>query len=241
MKTWRCLIGAFLFMLASLAAAQSSPSPDPSDPWENYNRAMFQFNEDLDRVLLKPVAQAYKAIIPDPARQCVGNVLSNVGDVWSAFNSLLQGKPGECVNQLMRFAINTTLGFGGCLDIAREMDGLEKRNEDFGQTLGVWGFRSGSYLILPIFGPSSVRDGFGFGIDRIADPIDHIRHVPTRNMTIGVRIISVRADLMSATSVFEKAALDRYTFTRDAYLQRRLNAVYDGYPPEVPAQVPVTE
>jgi phospholipid-binding lipoprotein MlaA len=221
--------------------AQSSATTDSRDPWENYNRTMFEFNEGLDRVFLKPLAQAYKAIIPDPARQCVGNVLSNAGDVWSAFNSLLQGKPGECVNQLLRFTINTTLGLAGCLDIAREMQGLEKRNEDFGQTLGVWGFESGSYLVLPVFGPSSVRDSFGFFADRVADPLDHIHHIPTRNTTIGVRIISLRADLLNATSVFEKAALDRYTFTRDAYLQRRLNAVYDGNPPEAPVQIPIYE
>jgi len=242
MKIGRYLLATVLFMFAGMALAQSSTAPgDPRDPWENYNRAMFQFNEGLDRALLKPLAYAYKAVVPEPARQCVGNIFGNIGDLWSAVNSLLQGKPGECVNQLMRVAVNTTLGFGGCLDIARGMEGLEKRNEDFGQTLGVWGLETGPYFVLPIFGPSSVRDGFGFVADRIADPLDHIHHVPTRNTSLGVRLISVRADLLNATNVFENAALDRYTFTRDAYLQRRLNAVYDGNPPEPPAQVPVTE
>jgi phospholipid-binding lipoprotein MlaA len=235
------LVGALFFMFVGMVWAQPSSSGDPRDPWENYNRAMFQLNEGVDRVLLKPTAQAYTAVVPEPVRQCVGNIFGNIGDVWSAFNSLLQGKPGECVNQLMRVAVNTALGFGGCLDIAREMEGLEKRKEDFGQTLGVWGLGSGPYLVLPFFGPSSVRDGFGFVADFVTDPVDHISHVPTRNTTMGVRLISVRADFLNATGIFANAALDRYTFTRDAYLQRRLSAVYDGNPPEPPAPVPATE
>lgn len=241
MKVGRLFLGTFLFLLASMTLAQSTAPSDPRDPWENYNRAMFQFNDGLDRALLKPAAQIYQTVMPTPARQCISNVFGNIGDVWSAFNSLLQGKPGECVHQLMRVAVNTTLGLGGCLDIAREMRGLEKLNEDFGQTLGVWGFEPGPYLVLPVFGPSSVRDSIGFVTDRVADPVDHVRHIPTRNTTIGLRIISVRADLLNATSVFEKAALDRYTFTRDAYLQRRLSAVYDGEPPEETPAPPVTE
>lgn len=242
MKVVHCLMATVLFMFASMAVAQSSVPPgDPRDPWERYNRAVFEFNDAIDRTVLKPTAQAYTAVVPEPVRQCVGNIFGNIGDIWSAVNSLLQGKPGECVNQLMRVAVNTTLGFGGCLDIAREMEGLEKRNEDFGQTLGVWGLEPGPYFVLPFFGPSSVRDGAGFIAGRIADPVDRIDHIPTRNTSMGLRIISVRADLLNASTVLENAALDRYVFIRDAYLQRRLNAVYDGNPPEPATAVPANE
>ncbi len=239
----RLLLTVCLLSMSASVWAQNTvrTTTDPRDPWEGFNRAMFQLNEGVDKALLKPTAQAYKAVVPEPARQCVSNIFGNIGDIWSAFNSLLQGKPGECMNQLMRVAINTTLGLGGCLDIAREVEGLEKRDEDFGQTLGVWGFEPGPYLVLPFFGPSSARDGFGLVLDKSADPVGHINHVRTRNTALGSRVISTRADLLDASTALERAALDRYIFIRDAYFQRRLNAVYDGEPPEPVQPGPATE
>lgn len=229
----RRLIFLVLLLVSFSSWAQSSVSGiNPNDPWEPFNRSMFDFNDNLDRALIKPAAQAYRALVPEPVRNCVGNIFGNIGDLWSSANSLLQGKPMECARSLMRVGVNTVFGLGGCFDVAREMNGLERHDEDFGQTLGVWGLKPGAYLVLPLFGPSSVRDGLGLVLDKTASPTSEINDETTRNSMLGLQLLSVRADLLDATKALDEASFDRYVFIRDAYLQRRLNAVYDGDPPD---------
>lgn len=225
------------------AATASSPgegnanSGNDKDPFESFNRPMFEFNDALDRALFKPVAQGYKAVLPEPARNCVSNAFSNVGDIWIAFNNLLQGKPVDAISDVCRVVVNSTVGLLGCFDVASEI-GLVKHNEDLGQTFGRWGIGSGPYLVLPIFGPSTVRDSFGLAGDVYANPIAHIEHVPTRNTLLAVSFVDKRASLLSASDLLEKVALDRYTFVRDGYLQRRRSLIHDGNPPEQSRQTP---
>lgn len=243
---WMMLLSAVLTLALWSPAAQSqaiadsqdtptsnnsNSSGNEKDPFEKFNRAMFEFNDTLDRGIFKPVAEGYKAVLPEPARNCIGNVFSNVGDVWIAANNLLQGKPVEAVSDLCRVVINSTVGLLGCFDVASDI-GLVKHNEDLGQTLGRWGIGSGPYLVLPIFGPSTVRDTFGLIGDVKANPVANLGHVRTRNSLLALRFVDARASLLSASDILEKVALDRYTFVRDAYLQRRRNLIYDGDPPE---------
>lgn len=226
----------FLFLCAVLLLTPPSGaqqlSTDPRDPWETFNRSMFEFNDKLDQFLVKPVAQAYQAVTPEPVRNCVTNIFGNIGDVWSAANSLLQGKPGECTRQLVRVGINTVFGIGGCFDVASQAEELEKQREDFGQTLGVWGMPSGPYLVLPVFGPRSVRDSLGLALDQYTDPVWRIHDMAWRNSSVSLRFVSNRAELLQAGKTLEQSGLDPYIFVRDVYLQRRLNAVYDGNPPD---------
>ena len=226
MKAWtqfRHLLAALLF---AAIAGGCATSGNPADPLEGLNRAVFSFNEGADKAVLKPVATAYKTVVPEPARQCVGNVFANVNDIFVSINSLLQGKVGDAVSDACRVLVNTTVGIAGCFDVGSKM-GLEKHNRDFGQTFGKWGFSSGPYVVLPLLGPSSARDAVGTGITSYLDPVWNIRHVPTRNVLVAVRAVSVRADLLSAGNVLEEAALDKYSFVRDAYLQRRQGMVED--------------
>ncbi|MFZ5541798.1 MAG: MlaA family lipoprotein [Pseudomonadota bacterium] len=220
---------------ALLASACATVPPDagrdPVDPLERMNRHVFDFNDRVDRAVLKPVAHGYVAVVPEPVRGCVTNFFANLGDVSNAANNLLQGKPVEAVSDICRIAINTTVGVLGCFDVASKM-GLEKHNEDFGQTLGRWGLGSGAYLVLPLLGPSSVRDAVGRVPDAYVDPVsaagDNVR---ARNTLFALETIDLRARLLDAGRLLEAAALDKYRFTRDAYLQRRRNLVYDGNPP----------
>ena len=200
------------------------------DPLEPFNRAVFGFNEFVDRNALEPAARAYDTVVPELFRFMIGNFFSNVGDVWTAANQLLQGKPREAVSDASRVLINSTLGFLGVADVATEM-GLEKHREDFGQTLGRWGVGAGPYLVLPLFGPSSVRDGIGLTADMFADPLREIDSEGRRNNLRAVRILDTRATLLRAGDVVEGAALDKYSFMRDGYLQRRHSQVWDGEPP----------
>jgi phospholipid-binding lipoprotein MlaA len=213
--------------------AQESGRATPEiDPFESVNRKVFAFNDAVDRNLLAPAARGYRAVLPEPVRKCVYNIFANVGDIWSGVNSLLQAKPMDCAQTTMRVATNTVFGIAGCFDVASQIEGLERKNEDFGQTLAVWGASSGPYLVLPIFGPSTVRDTFGLGADMWASPLGRVGH---RSDQIGIqatRIISLRASLLDASKVLDDAAPDRYLFYRDAYLQRREYLIYDGNPPE---------
>ncbi|HEY4371074.1 MAG TPA: VacJ family lipoprotein [Burkholderiales bacterium] len=227
MKVWadfRHLVTALLF--AALAGGCATSSHNPADPLESMNRATFGFNEGFDKVIFKPGAQVYKTVLPQPVRQCVGNVFANVGDVLVSVNSLLQGKAGDAVSDACRVLVNTTIGLGGCFDVASKM-GLEKHNRDFGQTMGKWGVAPGPYLVLPILGPSDFRDGLGYVMTTSLDPVWHIPYVPLRNEMVVLRAVSIRADLLSASDVLEQAALDKYSFVRDAYLQRRQNMIED--------------
>ena len=232
------LAAAALALVACLGGCATVTPTNPRDPLEPMNRAVFEFNDGVDKVVIKPVAQAYRAVLPQPVRTGVLNFFSNLQDPWIGVNNLIQGKPEEAFSDLFRFVTNTTFGLGGVLDVASDM-GMDKHNEDFGQTLGVWGFPSGDYLVLPLLGPSSVRDGLGLIVDGYGygpwwatRAIDPPHRVAWRNSLTGLDIVALRARLLDTEGIFEAAALDRYSFLRDAYLQRRRNLVYDGNPPD---------
>ena len=205
-------------------------SGNAKDPIEGFNRAVYAFNEGLDTAIVRPVAVGYDTVMPSPVRTGVSNFFGNVADVFIAVNNLLQGKVPEAASDAGRFLVNTTVGILGLFDVATEI-GLEKHNEDFGQTFGRWGVGPGAYMVIPFFGPRDVRDTVGLVLDVKADPIANIGHVPTRNTLLVVRIVSDRANLLPADKVIEEAALDKYTYVRDAYLQRRRSLLYDGNAP----------
>ena len=204
-----------------------------ADPWEPFNRKVFAFNEALDDAVLQPAARGYEAAVPELLRSVVGNMFSNIGDLWVAANQLMQGKPKDALADLARFAINTVCSLGGMADVATSM-GLEKHREDFGQTLGRWGVASGPYLVLPLFGPSSMRDAPGLAVDLISDPMHFVGSDGQRNNAHVLRLVDARAGLLRSGRVLEGAALDKYSFLRDSYLQRRRSQVFDGDPPPVP-------
>ncbi len=214
-------------LCAVLALSGCATSSNPKDPLENYNRAMFSFNDKLDQAVLKPAATVYQDVLPSFVQTGIGNFFGNIGDVWTAVNSLLQGKLENGITDIMRVAINSTMGFLGVLDIGSEA-GLPKHREDFGQTLGVWGLKSGPYVVLPVFGSSTVRDTTAFPVDLSADLWSYKDPVNVRNIGTGMRLVDQRAALLGASSLVEDAALDKYTFTRDAYMQRRESLVRDG-------------
>ncbi|MDQ0141486.1 MlaA family lipoprotein [Cupriavidus necator] len=223
---------------AVLAGCATGPTANPKDPLEPFNREVSKINEDFDKGILRPVAQVYADYMPTPVQRAVENFFSNVSDVYSAVNNLLQGKPTRAAEDTMRVAMNTVLGLGGLIDIATPA-GLPKYKEDFGQTLGVWGVPAGPYLVLPLFGPSTFRDTAGMLVDRQADPSAYFYPVSLRNSLVGVRIVAGRAQLLGASNLLEQAALDKYSFLRDSYLQRRQYLIYDGNPPgaeEEPAE-----
>lgn len=190
------------------------------DPWENWNRKVFAFNEKLDATVLKPVATAYSEIVPSPIRTGIDNFFGNIGDAWSAVNLMLQGRFKAGVEQGMRFAVNSTLGLAGVLDIATEA-GLEKNSQDFGKTLGKWGMGTGAYVVWPLFGPSSVRDSLALPIDWQASPARVFDDGSKKVVITTLNIVNTRANFLRAGEMLEGIALDKYTFYRDAYLQRR--------------------
>lgn len=206
--------------------------PNPRDPYEGYNRAMFNFNDTVDTYALKPVATGYKNVTPGFVQTGVSNFFGNLGDAWTSVNQFLQGKGQDGMSDFSRFALNSTLGILGLFDIASEA-GLPKHNEDFGQTLGVWGVNSGPYLVLPLLGPSTVRDTAGLPLDIYGNIWSYKDPTNVRNMGTALRIVDTRASLLDASSLLEDAALDRYEFLRDGYLQRRENQIHpdgDGAP-----------
>ncbi len=215
----------------SCVGCATAPGGNPRDPFETYNRGMFQFNDGVDRALFKPAATIYREVTPAPVRTGVGNFLGNLEDVWSFVNSMLQGKINAAAQTFMRVNVNTFLGLGGLLDIATEAR-LERQREDFGQTLGYWGVPSGPYLVLPFLGSSTVRDTVAMPVDMAADIVGNLEHVPTRNSIKLVDLLDTRAGLLRAGEALDEVALDKYSFTRDAFLQRRRNAVFDGDPPD---------
>lgn len=228
----RTVTAAFVLVASlGLAGCATGPDRDPRDPLEPLNRAVYSFNEMVDRIALEPLAQGYQAITPDPVDKGVTNFFNNLGDLRSAVNNLLQFKIGRAFSDVGRFAINSTVGVLGLMDVASNMD-MPRYNEDFGQTLGVWGLGSGPYIVLPFFGPSSARDGVGVVVDWFTDPLMLIEDDGTRWALRGLKLIDTRADLLSASRVLDQAALDPYAFVRDAFLQQRQSAVHDGNPPE---------
>jgi phospholipid-binding lipoprotein MlaA len=227
-------------LLLAVAAGCATTSNDPRDPFEGFNRAMHSFNEGFDQAVGKPVATAYRSAVPDPVRTWVRNFFSNIADLFIGANNLIQGKPGDAVTDWARFAFNTTLGIFGINDVATEM-GLEKHDEDFGQTFGRWGAGDGAYIVWPLLGSSSVRDTFGLVLDVYTDPVLSHKPVATRNVFTVVRATSKRADLLDASRILEEAALDKYVFQRDAYLQRRRSLVHDGNAPRAARETPRAE
>jgi phospholipid-binding lipoprotein MlaA len=201
------------------------------DPIEGINRAVFSFNTGADNLITKPIARAYRAVVPELFRGMIGNVLSNVNDVWVGVNSLLQGKPKDALSDWTRVLINSTVGLVGIADVASDL-GLERHNEDFGQTLGKWGVPPGPYVVLPLLGPSNLRDGISIVPDTLGDPIRKIRKTGDRDRTRIVRLVDTRASFLDVEKIADVAAFDRYDLVRDAYLARRKRLVYDGDPPE---------
>ncbi len=225
----RVLVLAATVLLGSGCATTAS---NPEDPLEGYNRAMFSFNEGLDKAVIKPAAQAYDAVLPSPVRTGVSNVFGNLGDPWIGVNNLLQGKFADALSDMMRFLFNSTFGIAGVLDIATEM-GFAKHDEDFGQTLGRWGVGDGAYIVLPFFGPRTLRDAAMLPVDMSVDPVSSVGHIPTRNTMTGVRLLNTRANLLGVDKTLEEGTLDKYSYVRDFYLEQRRYKVFDGNPPRV--------
>lgn len=194
------------------------------------NRSVYQFNDALDAVAIKPAAELYVAVLPSFVRTGVSNFLGNLGDVWSMANSALQLKGQATVETFMRINVNTFLGLGGLLDVATEMR-LEKRKEDFGQTLGYWGVKPGPYVVLPLLGPSTLRDTLALPLDMRGDASQQFSDEATRNALTVTRVMDVRSGLLQTVDVVKAASLDPYSFVRDAYLQKRRNDIHDGHPP----------
>jgi phospholipid-binding lipoprotein MlaA len=204
-----------------------------TDPIEGFNRAVFTVNDKLDRAVFKPIAQGYEKVLPDVVRSCVTNIFGNIADVPASLNNMLQGKFRDGASDICRVGVNTVVGVGGCFDIASKW-GFEKHNEDFGQTLGVWGVPSGPYLVLPLFGPSTFRDAPALIVDAYTDPTHYISFVAPRNILYGVRLVDKRAQALDTTNFIDNAALDPYVFVRDAFLARRRSLVLDGREPAPP-------
>jgi len=217
-------------MLSGSALAQQPVN----DPFEGFNRAMFAVNEGLDTVAIKPIAQAYDFVTPLPVRAGVGDFFGNVLDVRNVLNNTLQGKLSDAGVDLGRLLINSTIGIFGLFDVASEL-GLQRHDEDFGQTLAVWGWEDSSFLFWPLVGPRTVRDTGGLIVDIYTDPPWYTinKSVATRNSLVALRFIDVRASLLPSDKVVDEAALDKYAYVRDAYLQRRRNQIFDGSPPRL--------
>jgi phospholipid-binding lipoprotein MlaA len=210
-----------LLLLGGCASLRGPGAPGQKlDPWETWNRKVFSFNESLDAHVLKPAATAYSEIVPAPVRLATDHFFGNIADIWSSFNLLLQGRFKASVQQTMRFAVNTTLGLAGLLDISTEV-GLEKNSEDLGKTFGRWGFGTGAYVVWPLFGPSSVRDSLAMPWDRLASPALVFNGGASKTAIISLQTINARANFLRAGEMLDGIALDKYTFYRDAYLQRR--------------------
>ena len=212
--------------LASLALGGCATN-NPRDPLEPFNRGVFAFNDTVDKYALKPVATVYKNVLPSFVQTGVHNFFGNLTDAWSGVNNMLQGKGQAGMQDFTRFAMNSTFGLVGVLDIATPA-GLPKHNEDLGQTLGHWGVPSGPYLVLPLLGPSTVRDTAALPGDWYGDLWAHKRPQNVRNIGTAVKAVDVRATYLDASDLVEGAALDRYEFLRDGYLQRRESQVTDG-------------
>ena len=221
-----CAVGLSALLLTGCAANPVNPE----DPLEGYNRAMFKINQRVDKYTLRPLARVYDAVTPQPVQTGVGNFFGNLNDVWIGANNLLQGKVADGLSDWMRFAFNSTFGLGGLLDIASEA-GLPKHDEDFGQTLAVWGVGEGAFVVMPFFGPRTLRDAAAFPVDLGWDNVWGIDHVPTRNTMTGVRLTHNRAAFLGVEKTLSQGTLDQYAFARDFYLQQRRFKVHDGNAP----------
>lgn len=234
--TRRTLSTKLIVMLAALMVSGCASVPgerDPKDPFEGFNRSMYKFNDALDRAVLKPVAEVYVAVTPDPVDKGVTNFFSNLEDVWVTANDVLQLKFTQAFSDAWRFVINSTLGIYGIFDVASYF-GMQKHDEDIGQTLGYWGVGPGPYLVLPVLGPSTIRDTTGDLVEasqwRASEEVADSN--AGENTLLFIETIDTRADLLSASRVLDKVAFDPYIFLRESYLQKRRALVYDGNPPD---------
>ena len=227
------IVSAAMLATGVLAGCATVEQPDPL---EKMNRRVFAFNEGVDKYLIVPPATVYRDVVPQRVREGVDNFFNNLKDAWSSVNLVLQGRLGDASNDVMRFSVNTVLGLGGILDWGTEL-GLEPHREDFGQTLGRWGLPAGLYLVWPLLGPSSLRDSAALPLDVGWSPSLAVRNdQAASNSLTALRLIDTRAGLLGASRVLDDVALDKYQFVRDAYLSRRRSLVYDGEPPELPAE-----
>lgn len=222
---------AIALLLAGALSLAGCATPQRPDPLEKLNRQVFAFNEGVDKYVIVPPATVYRDVVPQTIRLGISNFFNNLRDAWSAVNLVLQGRFGDSSSDFIRFGTNTVLGLGGFFDWASEF-GLDPHYEDFGQTLGRWGVPAGAYIVWPILGSSTVRDSIGLPIDIKASPDQIAQSVRVRNTLTAVRVVNARANLLGATGLLDDIALDKYTFIRDAYLQRRRSLIYDGAPPD---------
>jgi phospholipid-binding lipoprotein MlaA len=214
---------------------------DPRDPWERYNRAMFSFNEEADRLVIKPVSQAYRDYTPDLLQFLLRNFFSNLSDAATTVQFVLQGRPADAGTSAARVVFNSTLGFGGLGDPASEM-GFQKTSKDFGMTLGYWGVEPGPYFVWPLLGPNTVRDSFGMAGDMLVDPMREV--IKTSDGQLAARVVEGmhrRIDVMRAEGTIQALSFDRYSSVRDAWLARRKNQIYDGNPPPEPFSYDLNE
>jgi phospholipid-binding lipoprotein MlaA len=226
---------AMLLLFGGCATVAPKDNDEPpvgqvADPWEPFNRSIFAFNQELDAGLIYPLTSAYVGLVPSLVRQGVTNFFNNAEDLWSAVNNLLQGKIEQSIAMSFRFAWNTVFGWAGVLDLATEL-GIERTPEDFGQTLAVWGMPPGNFLMLPFFGPSTVRDALGLPLDIAASPAYAVNQGSFRPVTTVVQILDTRSQLLGASQLLDTIALDKYSFVRDAFLERRMRLIFDGNPP----------
>jgi len=236
-RTWRLAPVLVAALISGCASIPPTAGMDARDPFEKVNRNVYAFNDAIDTHALRPVAEVYEKYVPRPVQSCIHNFFGNLSDVPTAINEFLQGKAGNGFSDLCRVAINTTVGVLGCFDVARTM-GLAKHDEDFGQTLGAWGVAPGPYLVLPLLGPSTVRDGLARVADNRIQPQRFIRDNATYYSLYGVDLVDIRVSLLPASRLIDQSGLDPYSATRDAYLQRRRNLVFDGNPPDEPERAP---
>jgi phospholipid-binding lipoprotein MlaA len=222
---------AGLLLAGALGGCATAPGAtrNPADPWEAWNRKVFAFNEAVDEAVLKPVATTYVDVVPRGIRSGINNVFGNVSDAWSAINNFLQGNVSRGLQDVVRVGTNTLFGIFGVFDVATEL-GIDRQNEDFGQTLGRWGVGPGPYLVLPLLGPSSLRDTAALPVDRKASLASQIGDDASLYALTGLQIVNTRANLLGAGKLLDDISLDKYSFLRDAYLQRRRSLVRDGEP-----------
>lgn len=222
------ILAAALAASTLLGGCASTPNRTAGDPLEPMNRVVFQFNDALDQSVAVPIAKGYQKITPHPLRTAISNFFANLGDLGNIANELLQLKITDATSDLMRVAMNTTFGLGGLIDFAT-LAKLPKHHQDFGLTLGRWGMPAGPYLVLPVFGPSTLRDSAGLAVDVRFNPLNYAEPAARTPLYV-VQFVSVRSDLLGATTVLEQAALDKYSFVRDAYLQQRRSRLGAGAP-----------
>lgn len=217
--------------LVLLQACATVANPNPRDPLESFNRGVFGFNDVLDRAVIKPVATAYRDVTPQLVRRGVSNFFGNLTDVWSVFNNAIQLRGQEMGDSMGRVMINSTIGLGGLIDVASDLN-IERHTSDFGLTLGRWGVPPGPYVVLPLLGPYTLREVAALPVDQQGNLVNQITDDQSRYGLSVLNVVDYRAQYLTAGDVVEGAALDKYSFTRDSYLQRQRSRLYDGNPPE---------